>query len=138
MCEGKLNGSGIINDPIRIKPGHGIQSEVYGKGEKAITHFKVIDSNDSHSLIAVKLETGRTHQIRVHFSHYHHPLAGDDMYGGSLDLIKRQALHCAEVLFIHPVTGEKLNFKSEFPTDMKNLIIESCLKNNKFIIKNHS
>jgi 23S rRNA pseudouridine1911/1915/1917 synthase len=131
ICEGKLNGSGIFCDPIGLKQGHCIQREVTKSGEKAITNWKVISNSENHSLVYIKLETGRTHQIRVHFSHYNHPLAGDDMYGGSLSYISRQALHCAKISFIHPVTGKKLKFESGFPKDMQSLILKCCLKINK-------
>jgi 23S rRNA pseudouridine1911/1915/1917 synthase len=68
------------------------------------------------------LETGRTHQIRVHLSYLGHPLAGDDMYGGSLGLIARQALHCGEIGLIHPVTREKMKFTCDLPEDMRQLL----------------
>ena len=74
------------------------------------------------SLVRVHLLTGRTHQIRVHFSHMHHPLLGDDLYGGSIKLIQRQALHAYNVEFLHPVTGEKMKFTAPVPDDMKSLI----------------
>ncbi|MGN1130397.1 MAG: RluA family pseudouridine synthase, partial [Ruminococcus sp.] len=65
---------------------------------------------------------GRTHQIRCHFSSINHPLAGDDMYGGSLSFIKRQALHCGAVDFIHPITKEKTEIKSQLPCDIQNIL----------------
>jgi 23S rRNA pseudouridine1911/1915/1917 synthase len=70
------------------------------------------------TLLEIHLETGRTHQIRVHFSSLGMPLAGDDMYGGSWELIERQALHCGQLNFNHPITGEPMEFKAPLPQDM--------------------
>ena len=75
-----------------------------------------------HTLLQIRLETGRTHQIRVHFSHIGHPLAGDDMYGGHLNCIGRQALCCSKVLFVHPVTGHRIELTCPPQDDMMALI----------------
>lgn len=81
-------------------------------------------SNDvSHLYLA--LHTGRTHQIRVHLSHLGHPLVGDDLYGGSVYLLDRQALHCRKCVFIHPFTKEKVSFEAALPKDMQRIIEES-------------
>jgi 23S rRNA pseudouridine1911/1915/1917 synthase len=77
-----------------------------------------------HSLLTLQLLTGRTHQIRVHLSHSGHPLAGDDLYGGSLEFIQRQALHCGKIWFIHPYTKTKLEFSSDYPPDMEQLFVK--------------
>ncbi len=122
VCEGIIDKAGTIDKPIALKEGHSIQRACSSSGQKSITHYKPILNNNNHTLLEIILETGRTHQIRVHFSSIGHPLAGDDMYGGSLEYIKRQALHCGEVSFIHPFTKEQIIISSEIPDDMKNLI----------------
>lgn len=123
VCEGKINCSGTIDKPIKIKDGHSIQRICALDGQKSITHYEPISVNNNHTLLKIKLETGRTHQIRVHFSSIGHPLAGDDMYGGSLEFINRQALHCGEVNFIHPFSKEKIIIKSDLPMDIKKLTV---------------
>lgn len=133
VCEGELTGSGTIDAPLRGMEGHGIRREVGEGGERAVTHWRAIAGGAGHTLLRVVIETGRTHQIRAHFSSLSHPLAGDDMYGGSLRLISRQALHCACVRFIHPVGGQAVLLKSPLPEDMRMLlrrcfIPESLLK----------
>ena len=105
ICEGKLQGCGRIDRPIGLKPGHAIQRAVVPNGAGAVTFWHCLACNERYSLLAVRIRTGRTHQIRVHFSDCGHPLAGDDMYGGTRQLIGRQALHCAQVRFRHPVSG---------------------------------
>lgn len=121
VCEGIIKGSGKIDMPIRLKDGHSIQRTCADDGLKSVTNYEALRSFNNLTLLKIKLETGHTHQIRVHFSYLGHPLAGDDMYGGSLELIKRQALHCGEVCFIHPVTNEKIVLKSDLPDDINNL-----------------
>ncbi len=104
LCEGILTTDGTIDRPIALLPGHNIQRTTAEKGSRAVTHYKVIKTENDHTLIDCYLETGRTHQIRVHFSSIGHPLAGDDMYGGSKKYFDTQCLHCREISFIHPVT----------------------------------
>lgn len=125
VCEGELLGSGEIDEPIGLKEGHRIQREVNSGGEKAFTKWKSLCVSSNHSFVVLELETGRTHQIRVHLSHIGHPLAGDDMYGGSLDFIERQALHCGKISFVHPVTKQKMKFLCGLPEDMEKLL-EDC------------
>ncbi len=122
VCEGIISSSGVIDAPIRLKEGHSIQREVGEGGVRAVTRYDPIKIGKYHTLVEFELETGRTHQIRVHMSDIGHPLAGDDMYGGSLDNISRQALHCGEISFIHPITGECLTIASPLPKDMEELI----------------
>ncbi|HEX3017746.1 MAG TPA: RluA family pseudouridine synthase [Caproicibacter sp.] len=122
VCEGILRGSGLIDRPIGLKPGHTIQRAVVPDGERAVTRWRSVFNGKAHSLIAIHLKTGRTHQIRVHFSDFGYPLAGDDMYGGSLANINRQALHCAEIRFMHPVTGKCMRIRSILPQDMLDLV----------------
>lgn len=118
ICQGEINKPGTINAPISLQPGHTIQRRAGSNGVSAITHYTPVKYKNSHTLLDIKLETGRTHQIRVHFSYIGHPLAGDDMYGGSLKYISRQALHCKELAFTHPVTNKKIELKAEIPNDM--------------------
>lgn len=123
ICEGILSGSGTIDFPIQIKEGYGIQREVGQNGVRAVTHWQVVSSGNQHTLLKLNLETGRTHQIRVHLSHIGHPLAGDDMYGGSQKLLSRQALHCSQVSFIHPVTAKPISLVCGLPCDMEALAL---------------
>lgn len=117
--------SGSINAPIGRKETSLMERVVTEKGQYAVTHFELMKQFDSYAFVKAKLETGRTHQIRVHFSHIGHPLLGDDLYGGNRDLIKRQALHCVEISFIHPTTKEEMQFKIDFPNDIVKLYEKS-------------
>lgn len=94
----------------------------YSGGSRAVTHFERVGGNDSHALLKVALETGRTHQIRVHMAYIGFPLCGDEMYGGDMSGIKRHALHCGEVSFTQPVTKEIIRLTSPLPADMSELI----------------
>ena len=125
VCEGELSGAGEIDAPIARKEGHGIQREVAPQGEKAVTRWRSLGIGAGHSLLVLELETGRTHQIRVHLSHLGHPLAGDDFYGGHTALIARQALHCGSVSFSHPYSGKAMRLDCMLPRDMAALLL-SC------------
>lgn len=114
--------SGTINAPIGRKEGSIIERTVTQSGKKAITHYNVTEELNDYSLLHIELETGRTHQIRVHFSHVGHPLVGDDLYGGSKKYMKRQALHCYKLSFIHPITHVRKTFCIPPPHDMKQFI----------------
>ncbi len=113
LCEGELTGSGTIDSPIRMKPGSIIQRETGEGGVRAVTHYRAQKTAFGHTLLSVTLETGRTHQIRTHFASIGHPLAGDDLYGGSRQYFPRQCLHCAVLTFVHPVTHETLTLARE-------------------------
>lgn len=119
---GKLSGSGRIDAPIGRCDGSVITREVRSDGQYAVTNYTVLESNDKYSLLRIKLETGRTHQIRVHFAHIGCPLAGDDMYGGDVSDIKHQALHCGELEFSLPVSGERIKLVSPIRSDMAELV----------------
>ncbi len=121
VCEGVITESGTIDKPIGLKDGHTVQREVRADGKHAVTHFAPLKNNGAHTLLKITLETGRTHQIRCHMASIGHPLAGDDMYGGSLDYIKRQALHCESVSFVHPITNENIVINSDLPEDIKSI-----------------
>ncbi|MCR1835481.1 RluA family pseudouridine synthase [Oceanobacillus caeni] len=123
LVEGNLKkDNGTIDAPIDRKEGSIIERTVKETGKRAVTHFKVEKRLPLHTLVNVQLETGRTHQIRVHFSHINHPLAGDDLYGGKTDHMKRHALHCYKLAFKHPFTKECIELKSTLPGDMKELL----------------
>lgn len=102
---------------FRIKTGY-----ITAQSKAAITHFTVVQRFASDSLVKLRLETGRTHQIRVHMRHIGHPLMGDDLYGGSLELINRQAQHSWQLDFNHPVTKERMRLEAPLPADMTSLI----------------
>jgi 23S rRNA pseudouridine1911/1915/1917 synthase len=113
---------GTVKVPIGRKSDSIIEREVSDSGQYACTHFRVLERMGRFTYVDLQLETGRTHQIRVHMSYLGHPLLGDDLYGGSLDLMNRQALHCREVAFIHPFTGEEMMFEVPVAGDMEKLI----------------
>ena len=115
--------SGVIDLPID-KSEDGIRRMVSEKGQRAVTRYKVIDKLKKATLLEISLETGRTHQIRVHFSHIGHPLVGDELYGGDMSLLNRQALHCFELGFYSPRKSEIIYIKSELPRDMRELVKE--------------
>ena len=116
---GRLEGAGTVNEPIRIKDGCCITREVGEGGKPSITHYESLAACDEISLIRLRLETGRTHQIRVHMSHLGFPLAGDTMYGTDETVMPRHGLHCDSMTFTHPVTHEELTFHSPLPADMR-------------------
>lgn len=128
VCEGELSGSGTVNAPIKIKQGHTIEREVSSGGQNAVTHYTALQRFDGHTLLSLRLETGRTHQIRVHMAYLGHPLLGDDMYGGSLKQTGRQALHCAQIRFSHPITGKPVELSAPLPADMVRLLAEKSTK----------
>jgi 23S rRNA pseudouridine1911/1915/1917 synthase len=125
LVHGELqNEKGTINSPIGRNPKSIIERMVREDGQPSITHFEKLDYVSKYDLskVRLKLETGRTHQIRVHMASIGHPLIGDDLYGGSIELIERQALHSEQTKFIHPFTGEEVQVTVELPDDMKNLL----------------
>jgi len=122
FIKGKLkNNEGTINLPIASDRHIANKMRVSNTGKEAISHYKVIKNYKDYSLLSVILETGRTHQIRVHFSHIGHPLLGDTLYGGDKRLIDRVALHSFSVSFYHPILDENMYLKCELPNDMMGL-----------------
>lgn len=112
---------GRIDLPIRREFPEEMRRIVAEDGQRAVTNYKVVADNGEYSLVDFTLETGRTHQIRVHMSHIGYPLIGDTMYGQPSELIGRQALHCAKVAFEHPVSQEPVEAICKLPDDMAKL-----------------
>ncbi len=100
------------------------------KGKLAITNYNVIDENEKYSLLEVKIETGRTHQIRVHMKYIGHPIVGDGVYGKASSNVKRQMLHAYNLEFEHPITKEKINVTSELPKDFIGELVRTKLQMN--------
>lgn len=114
--------NGTIDKPIARKENSIIERCVDNNGDKAITHYEVVKeltiNNREISIVKCTLETGRTHQIRVHMSYIGHPLLGDDLYGGNVELIKRQALHSYKIGFVHPITNKTVTYEATMPNDL--------------------
>lgn len=128
ICDGILeNKFGTINLPIARKENSIIERCISSEGQPSITHYEVLKEFNNYSLIKCLLETGRTHQIRVHMSAIGHPLVGDSLYGFNSKFIDRQALHCYKLTFVHPITKEYNNFISEIPIDFNNLLEEHSI-----------
>lgn len=113
LVKGKIEGEGTINLPIERVDERKILRKVGENGQSAVTHYEVIKSTPEATLLKIKLETGRTHQIRVHFSALGHPLIGDTMYGTPDERIAHQCLHCARVCFPHPVSEKIISLSSK-------------------------
>ena len=113
---------GIINAPIARCGDSIIKRKVDESGEYAVSEYKVIKEVGGNALVKFKLQTGRTHQIRVHSAYIGHPLLGDTMYGGDDALIKRQALHCKDIYFTHPITNKEIHLTCDFPDDIKEVL----------------
>jgi 23S rRNA pseudouridine1911/1915/1917 synthase len=136
ICNGVLTGGGKIDAAIDRHPVDRTRMAVRETGRPAVTHYTVIERFRAHTFVKVVLETGRTHQIRVHFAHRRHPLVGDPVYGGRLALpagasealrdalrsFRRQALHAERLQLKHPVTGEDLSFEAPPPKDFEALL----------------
>ena len=124
MVQGHMDPTtGTIDAPIDRHPKEDHRFAVMATGKESITHYEVIEFYRGVSMVKIELETGRTHQIRVHFSALHHPLVGDTTYGADPVLAKslqmsRPWLHAAELRLAHPVTGEALNFHAPYPADL--------------------
>lgn len=114
--------TGTINAPIARDPFHQTKRQVNERGEAAITHYEVVTRSADTTLVRVRLETGKTHQIRVHFQHVGHPIVGDTLYGGERLPINRQALHAHRLSFVHPVSGEEIAQTAALPEDMASFI----------------
>ncbi|APC91290.1 MULTISPECIES: RluA family pseudouridine synthase [Francisella] len=132
IVEGEIYEQGTINQPIGRDPNNRTKMAINHKGKEAITHYTPIEVYDGFTLIECQLETGRTHQIRVHMKSIKHPLVGDQTYNKSSTKLEklaitgltRQALHAHRLSFIHPTTTKMVKFKSKLPEDMLNLKIQ--------------
>lgn len=123
IIEGQLMPSaGTIDAPIARALPSIILRKVSPEGQAARTHYCTSRTNGKLSLLELQLETGRTHQIRVHMAHLGHPLLGDDLYGGNMELIQRQALHAFRLTFNHPMTGEKIVITAPPPADFLRIV----------------
>ena len=133
---GVMTGGGMVDQPIGRHPRDRIKMAVRENGRESVTHYRLLKRFREHSHIKVQLETGRTHQIRVHMSYLHHPIVGDPVYAGRhrvpagaqqelldyLQAFKRQALHAWRLSFVHPGSGEDVTFEAPLPDDMQQLI----------------
>ncbi len=136
VCLGVMTGGGLVDAPIGRHPVDRVRMAIREDGRDAITHYRVIQRFRGHTHVRLKLETGRTHQIRVHMTHIGYPLVGDRVYGGrlllpkgaspelieSLRAFRRQALHAARLAFEHPKTGKPIESAAALPADMQRLI----------------
>jgi len=119
---GKYTKKGTVDKPIYRPDPIKTYRTADDRGDRAVTHYFPVEYGENYSLLRIRLETGRTHQIRVHFAFLGTPLYGDTMYGTPDIDIGRQALHCRSLTFIHPVTNEKMTFEADLPEDMKRLL----------------
>ncbi|MFA9424370.1 MAG: RluA family pseudouridine synthase [Sedimentibacter sp.] len=125
IVEGTIKeNEGTINQPIARLNAEDIIRIVHPSGKECITHYVVEKRFNNMTLVRLKLETGRTHQIRVHMKHIGYPIVGDTLYGKESQLIKRQALHCYEMNFKQPMMGQEISIKCPMPEDMENIILE--------------
>ncbi|SFN65638.1 23S rRNA pseudouridine1911/1915/1917 synthase [Formivibrio citricus] len=133
IVQGKLAGDGTVDAPIGRHPRERIKMAVVHTGKPAITHWRAIEQFAAHTLVECRLETGRTHQIRVHMAHIGHPLAADPVYGGkprlasqemtlALEDFNRQALHARKLSLVHPENGKTMTWKAPVPEDMTALL----------------
>lgn len=125
VVNGVMTAGGTIDKPIGRHPRDRKRMAVIESGKPAITHYRVIKRFPAYTHIKVILETGRTHQIRVHMAHIHYPLVGDPVYGGKFKPptdIKRQALHARRLVLLHPTTGKQMEWTSSLPHDIQELL----------------
>lgn len=132
---GKMISGGSVDAPIGRHPLERKRMAIVDTGKSAITHYRILAKYPAHTHLSLRLETGRTHQIRVHMAHIHHPIVGDKIYGGRVRLSKgmstrliqtlrqfnRQALHAYALGLTHPTTGKQMRFEAELPNDMQQL-----------------
>jgi 23S rRNA pseudouridine1911/1915/1917 synthase len=136
LCSGVMTGGGTVDAPIGRHRTERTRMAVRSDGREAVTHFRIERRYRAHTLVRCTLETGRTHQIRVHLAHIGHPIVGDPVYGGrrrvpagasgevihALDAFRRQALHAAHLALAHPVSGEAMAWDSPLPPDLRSLL----------------
>ena len=124
VTEGKLPEKGTIDLPIGRREGSAVERCIDENGAKAVTHYERLKYKNGHSLAKVSLETGKTHQIRLHMRAIGHPLPADVLYNPNFQVIRRHALHSWKLEFEHPITKEKMYFEQELPEDMKKILGE--------------
>ena len=124
LVRGEYSKGGTIDKPIYRPDPIKTYRTVDERGDKAVTHYKVKECGKDYSLLRINLETGRTHQIRVHFASMGTPLYGDTMYGEAHERLSHQALHCGKVKFTHPITDEVIECEAQMPEDMQMLLEE--------------
>lgn len=126
IARGSVSPSeGTIQAPLGRKEGTIIERTVdWEHGEDAVTHYKVVKEANGHSLVSLRLETGRTHQIRIHMKYLGYPLIGDYLYNPDMEYMTRQALHSHHMEFTHPITGEHMSFTAPLPEDMARVMQE--------------
>jgi 23S rRNA pseudouridine1911/1915/1917 synthase len=136
LCAGVMTGGGTIDEPIGRHRTQRTRMAVRSDGRPAVTHYRVMKRFRAHTLVHVELESGRTHQIRVHLAHIGYPVVGDPVYGGrrrlpagagpeaieALEGFRRQALHAARLQLVHPLTGAQMEWEAPMPADMARLI----------------
>jgi 23S rRNA pseudouridine1911/1915/1917 synthase len=136
LCTGAMTGGGTIDEPIGRHRTQRIKMAVRSDGRAAVTHYRIEKRFRAHTLARVRLETGRTHQIRVHLAHVGYPIVGDPVYGGrrripagatpellaALAAFRRQALHAARLEFVHPKSGRSVSFEAPLPADFRKLL----------------
>jgi 23S rRNA pseudouridine1911/1915/1917 synthase len=136
VCLGVMTGGGTVDEPIGRHRTQRTRMAVRSDGREAVTHYRLLKRFRGHTYVRAQLETGRTHQIRVHLAHIGHPLVGDPVYGGrrriprgasapliaELDAFKRQALHATRLALEHPLTGKSLEWEAPPPDDMARLL----------------
>ena len=117
LCDGNFKeDNGTIDAPIARNKRDRKKMGIDPDGRRAVTHYTVLERFGKYTLVRFELETGRTHQIRVHSSHIHHPIVGDEVYGGSTALYKNgQLLHARQLVLTHPISGERMTFNAELP-----------------------
>ena len=137
ICVGAMNSGGKVDANISRDAKNRIKFAISNSGKHALTHFRILKKFEQHTYIGLRLDTGRTHQIRVHMSHIQYPLLGDPLYGkrfkmpqgirkslqSELQLLKRQALHANKIRFTHPISYEQLTIKSKIPEDMFSILV---------------
>ena len=124
LCDGNFKeDNGTIDAPIARNKRDRKKMGIDPDGIRAVTHYTVLERFGKYTLVRFELETGRTHQIRVHSSHIHHPIVGDEVYGGSTALYKNgQLLHARQLVLTHPITGERMTFEAELPEYFDNVL----------------
>jgi 23S rRNA pseudouridine1911/1915/1917 synthase len=136
LCSGVMTGGGTVDEPIGRHRSQRTKMAVRSDGRPSVTHYRLMKRFRAHTLLHVELESGRTHQIRVHLAHIGYPVVGDPVYGGrrrlsagaspeliaELESFKRQALHAARLKLAHPVTGKDIEWEAPLPADMAHLV----------------